>query len=125
MCRIERQLFGNAYNLPLFEYFEPMYISKCCRCPDLRELIVSCLGRVTENKLRAKYVISDQFKSFGTSYSSGDMKSSNGSARKITNLHSSWILDSISLAKVQNMRPYILMTDRPFVTPIVSFLTKV
>lgn len=118
MCRIERQLFGNAYNLPLFDYFEPMYISKCCRCPNLRELIVGCLGRVTANKLRAKYIISDRFKSIGTSYGSGEI------SRKI-NVHSSWVLDSISLAKVQNIRPYVLMHDRPFVIPIVSFLTKV
>lgn len=127
MCRIERQLFGSAYNLPLFDYFEPMYISKCCRCPDLRELIVSCLGRVTANKLRARYVISDRFKSFGSSSGFGDTESSNVStqlSRKVTNVHSSWILDSISLAKVQNIRPYVLMNDQPFVSPIVSFLTK-
>lgn len=121
MCRIERQLFGNAYNLPLFDYFEPMYISKSCRCPDLRELIVSCLGRVTANILRAKYVISDRFKSFGTESSKSPAKLS----RKVINVHSSWILDSISLAKVQNIRPYVLISDRPFVTPIVSFFTKV
>lgn len=100
-----------------------MYISKCCRCPDLRELIVSCLGRVTANKLRAKYIISDRLQSFGTS----DMESFNGPdklSRKFTHIHSSWILDSISLAKVQNIRPYVLMHDRPFVTPLVTFLTK-
>lgn len=92
MCRAEAQAFGSKYKIEIFGHIDPIYISTKCKCSALKELYTMCGGRVTNNRLTAKYVITDKYKD-------------NVNQRC---LHSDWILDSITAASCKNMSSYIL-----------------
>lgn len=99
MCRIERQAFGKTYRLDIFRNFEPFYVAPKCACKDLRELIVSCHGKVVKNHETAKYII-------------GERHRPNIDATKSLQVHANWILDSISMGKVKNTKNYLLTVDK-------------
>lgn len=71
-----------------------MLITANCACPNIRELIRLCDGHVTANLDRAKYVISDVAV---PTRLAGSMC-----------VKSTWILDSISIAKVKKVHAYVL-----------------
>lgn len=92
MCRADQQAFGSKYKIEIFGHIDPIYISTKCKCPALRELYTMCGGRVTNNRLTAKYIITDKYLE-------------NVNQRCI---HSAWILDSITDASCKNLSSYIL-----------------
>ncbi len=92
MCRAEQQAFGSKYKIEIFGHIEPIYISSKCKCPALKDLYTMCGGRVTNNRITAKYIVADKYKE-------------NVNQRC---LHSDWILDSISAATCKAMSSYIL-----------------
>lgn len=72
-----------------------MYVSRKCKCPALKELILLCGGQVTEKKHKAHYIITEHFKE-------------NVDKECIS---PNWILDSIQVAKLNNIQSYILRSN--------------
>lgn len=93
--RIERQAFGRTYRLDLFRNLEDFYLSSNCSCKNLKELVTLCYGKVTQNVLQARYIITECYRT--------DIDS-NGPMQ----LHPNFILDSISAGKIEKLRKYVL-----------------
>lgn len=68
-----------------------------CACPNLRELVQLCGGRVTDDRSIAKYVISDVAVPVRLA----------GHKADAVCVRSAWILDSISIAKVKKLHAYL------------------
>uniref|UniRef100_A0A182ISB6 Microcephalin n=1 Tax=Anopheles atroparvus TaxID=41427 RepID=A0A182ISB6_ANOAO len=97
--RSERQAFGSQYRSELFADYGPFWISPLCTVPvrQLRELVLLCRGKVTGNKLKAKYLVledddDDDNERQRHSVVEGQMC--------VTAL---WILDSITANKVKKL----------------------
>lgn len=98
MCRSERQSFGARYRMSIFADVAAMCIVEAsCACPNLRELVTLCGGRVTDDRNAAKYVISDEAVPVRLA----------GHRTDAVGVRSVWILDSISIGKVKKCHAYL------------------
>lgn len=95
--RIERQAFGRKYRMDIFRNFDKFYLASNCTCKNLRELIILCHGKVTQNVQQARYFITETY------------RFNNDLSKTSLQLHPNWILDSISAGKVEKFTKYILV----------------
>ncbi|XP_058178773.1 mediator of DNA damage checkpoint protein 1 [Anopheles ziemanni] len=97
--RSERQAFGSQYRSELFTDYGPFWVSPGCAVParQLRELLLLCRGKVTGNKLKAKYLVVENDDEGRQPHS--EQASADGQIF-VTPL---WILDSITVNKVKKL----------------------
>ncbi|XP_058464127.1 uncharacterized protein LOC131438265 [Malaya genurostris] len=98
ICRSERQAFGSRYRMELFADCGPFYVSPNCEVPQdqLRELIITCKGKITGNAQKAKYLIVQ---------SRQDVHNIPSGASCLSPL---WLLDSISINKLKKINKYVV-----------------
>ncbi|XP_055538258.1 uncharacterized protein LOC129725890 [Wyeomyia smithii] len=98
ICRSERQAFGSRYRMELFADCGAFYVSQHCQVPQdqLRELIITCKGKLVGNALNAKYLIVQSRRDVkhvpSGSYCLGPM----------------WVLDCISFNKLKKTYKYLV-----------------
>lgn len=95
--RIERQAFGHRYRMDIFRNFEKFFLALDCTCKNLKELVILCHGKVTQNITEARYFITEKHRT--------DL----GLSKTSLQLHPNWILDSISAGKVEKFTKYIVV----------------
>lgn len=111
MCRTERQAFGQTYRLNIFNHAPVMYVSRSCRCSDLRELILKCSGHVTNRKCDARYIIMEKYSERAAVAAAAN---TTADQLNIKLIHSNWIFDCIQAATLLNVGKYVLSQERPF-----------
>lgn len=100
LCRSERQAFGPRYRIDLFADCGPFYVAQQCEVPhdQLRELIVTCKGKVIGDAAKARYVIVSSRK---------DVMAGNCSIESFC-VSPLWVLDSISSNKLKKVYKYLV-----------------
>lgn len=98
-CRSERQAFGSRYRMDLFgECGGTFYVSERCEVPQdqLRELIITCGGKITGNALAARYLLVSSLEDVG------------GVPKGAFCVSPQWILDSIQENRVKKTYRYLV-----------------
>ncbi|XP_065086287.1 mediator of DNA damage checkpoint protein 1 [Ochlerotatus camptorhynchus] len=98
-CRSERQAFGPRYRMELFADCGAFYVSEKCEVPydQLRELIITCRGKISGDAQKAKYVIISSREDLPTVPAGGSFCVS-----------PLWVLDSISNNRVKKVYRYLV-----------------
>lgn len=84
--------------MDIFRNFDTFYLSPNCTCKSLKELLTLCYGKVVQNQSKARYIISEHYRT--------DLDNTESLL-----LHPNWILDSISIGKVAKPAKYILKAN--------------
>ncbi|KAL9700952.1 hypothetical protein quinque_004393 [Culex quinquefasciatus] len=98
-CRSERQAFGSRYRMDLFgECGGTFYVSERCEVPQdqLRELIITCGGKITGNAQAARYLLVSSLEDVG------------GVPKGAFCVSPQWILDSIQENRVKKTYRYLV-----------------